>query len=107
LPPAEKTPTFRIPTGFGAFFWTWHSTCFIESVCKKEVRIPNFLNFKPIGGNMEMPGKFHFSNIIGHSDAIKEVFALMEQAIDSNSDVLITGETGTGKELVAKGIHIT
>jgi transcriptional regulator with GAF, ATPase, and Fis domain len=52
-----------------------------------------------------MDSKYHFENIIGRSDAIKEVFALMEQAIDSDSDVLITGETGTGKELVAKEIH--
>lgn len=46
-----------------------------------------------------------FSNIVGASDAIKEVFALMEEAIDSGSDVLITGEMGTGKELVAREIH--
>jgi len=52
-----------------------------------------------------MNSKYRFSNFIGRSDAIKEVFAHMEQAIDSDSDVLITGETGTGKELVAKEIH--
>lgn len=52
-----------------------------------------------------MDSKYQFENIIGRSDAIKEVFALMEQAIDSDSDVLITGETGTGKELVATEIH--
>jgi DNA-binding NtrC family response regulator len=52
-----------------------------------------------------MVSKHRFSNIIGASDSIKEVFALMEKAIDSGSDVLITGETGTGKELAAKEIH--
>jgi len=52
-----------------------------------------------------MVNKYHFSNIIGRSEAIKGVFALMTQAIDSDSDVLITGETGTGKELVARAIH--
>jgi len=52
-----------------------------------------------------MVAKYHFSNIIGGSHAIKEVFALMEKTIVSGSDVLITGETGTGKELVAKEIH--
>ena len=52
-----------------------------------------------------MDNKYHFENIIGDSDAIKGVFALMEQAIDSDSDALITGETGTGKELVATEIH--
>lgn len=52
-----------------------------------------------------MCANYNFSNIIGVSDAIKELFALMEKAIDSDSDILITGETGTGKELVAKEIH--
>ena len=67
------------------------------------MRIHNF-NSKQ-SGNMEMGSKYHFSNIIGRSDAIKGVFAAMERAIDSSSDVLITGETGTGKELVATEIH--
>ncbi len=43
--------------------------------------------------------------IIGESDAIKEVRHLIELAAKSDSAVLITGETGTGKELVAKWIH--
>jgi DNA-binding NtrC family response regulator/ligand-binding sensor domain-containing protein len=53
----------------------------------------------------EVGRKYDFSNIIGRSEAIKKVRRLMELAIDSGLDVLITGETGTGKELVAKGIH--
>jgi len=52
-----------------------------------------------------MVRKYHFPNIIGRSSAIEAVFALMAQAINSGSDVLITGETGTGKELAAKEIH--
>jgi len=53
----------------------------------------------------EVGQKYHFENIIGHSVGIKQVRALMERAIDSGLTVLITGETGTGKELVAKAIH--
>ncbi|MFC1716789.1 sigma 54-interacting transcriptional regulator, partial [Candidatus Poribacteria bacterium] len=49
--------------------------------------------------------KYDFENIIGQSDGIRQVHALMERAIDSGLTVLITGETGTGKELVAKAIH--
>ena len=49
--------------------------------------------------------KYHFENIIGRSAGIRQVCALMERAIDSGLTVLITGETGTGKELVAKAIH--
>jgi transcriptional regulator with PAS, ATPase and Fis domain len=49
--------------------------------------------------------KYHFSSFIGESAAIQQVHALMERAIDSGLTVLITGETGTGKELVARAIH--
>jgi two-component system response regulator HydG len=53
----------------------------------------------------EMGRKYHFDNLIGRSAAMKQVYALMEKAIDSGLMVLISGETGTGKELVAKAIH--
>ncbi|MBI1929125.1 sigma 54-interacting transcriptional regulator [Candidatus Poribacteria bacterium] len=53
----------------------------------------------------EVGRKYHFENLIGRSAAIKQVRTLMEKAIDSGLTVLITGETGTGKELVAKAIH--
>jgi DNA-binding NtrC family response regulator len=49
--------------------------------------------------------KYDFEKIIGQSDGIRQVRALMERAIDSGLTVLIIGETGTGKELVAKAIH--
>jgi len=46
-----------------------------------------------------------FSEIIGTSAAMREVFRLMESAAASPITVLVEGETGTGKELVARGIH--
>jgi Nif-specific regulatory protein len=45
-------------------------------------------------------------NIIGHSKAMQEVFSLVGQVADSSTTVLIIGQTGTGKELIAKAIHI-
>ena len=54
----------------------------------------------------EIGKKYEFSKIIkGNSSAIKKVFAFMEKAAKTNITVSITGETGTGKELVAKAIH--
>lgn len=46
-----------------------------------------------------------FDNIIGQSEAIEAVFELIPQVAKSDASVLLTGETGTGKELVAKAIH--
>lgn len=45
------------------------------------------------------------TNIIGRSKVIQEVLRLIDQVADTNTTVLIAGETGTGKELVAKAIH--
>lgn len=50
--------------------------------------------------------KYEFRKAIkGNSAAIKNIFNLIEKAINSNISVSITGETGTGKELVARAIH--
>jgi len=46
-----------------------------------------------------------FTEIVGSSEAIQETLRLMESAASSPISVLIEGETGTGKELVARGIH--
>ncbi|WP_264566424.1 sigma-54-dependent transcriptional regulator [Flavobacterium sp. N3904] len=50
--------------------------------------------------------KFSFEKtIIGQSEAIKSVFNKINKSINTNINVSITGETGTGKEVVAKAIH--
>jgi len=54
----------------------------------------------------EITGKYEFEkSLIGTSPAIKKVFDLLEKAVKTNIIVSIAGETGTGKELVAKAIH--
>jgi two-component system, NtrC family, response regulator AtoC len=54
----------------------------------------------------EVEQKYDFNNtIIGESPALKKSFDLIKKATETNINVMITGETGTGKELVAKAIH--
>jgi DNA-binding NtrC family response regulator len=54
----------------------------------------------------EISEKYEFEkSIIGSSPAIKKIFDLLEKACSTNISVSISGETGTGKELVAKAIH--
>ncbi len=49
--------------------------------------------------------EFNFNHIIGESPAMKEVYRMVKRVSNANSNVLITGPSGTGKELVARAIH--
>ncbi|WP_412759627.1 sigma-54-dependent transcriptional regulator [Neolewinella agarilytica] len=54
---------------------------------------------------VQLEEKFSFDSIIGSSKAMQKVYAILKKAIKSNINVSITGETGTGKEVIAKAIH--
>jgi len=49
--------------------------------------------------------RYRFENIIGDSPAMHDVFATVGQVANSRATVLLLGETGTGKEMIAKAIH--
>ena len=68
------------------------------SVQKKLVSQYNYLK-----GRLEKITRF--DNIIGHSSEMEKVFSLIPEVAQSDSSILLVGETGTGKELVAKAIH--
>ncbi len=53
----------------------------------------------------ELRGKYTFDNIIGTSTVMQEIFSVMARVVNSDSTVLITGDSGTGKELVARALH--
>ncbi len=53
----------------------------------------------------EVTDRYRFESIVGSSDKIKGVLDLAGRVAGSDATVLITGERGTGKELLAKGIH--
>ena len=68
------------------------------SVQKKLVSEYNYLK-----GRLEKITRFE--NIIGQSAAMEKVFSLIPEVAQSDASILLMGETGTGKELVAKAIH--
>jgi DNA-binding NtrC family response regulator len=53
----------------------------------------------------QLDEKYGFSNIIGTGRAMKQIFELVDTIASLSSTVLIQGETGTGKELIAKAVH--
>ncbi|MEZ4753387.1 MAG: sigma-54 dependent transcriptional regulator [Bdellovibrionota bacterium] len=68
----------------------------------RELKESNTLNQQLIQQTSE---RSQFSNIIGKSASIREVFSLIEKVADSHVPVLVTGESGTGKELVSRALH--
>lgn len=55
----------------------------------------------------ELKEKYHFTNIVGSSAPMLEIFSLVEKVARTASTVLIQGESGTGKELIARAIHFS
>jgi len=63
------------------------------------------LNAENIILRQEVERRYKFDQIIGNTPKMRKVFDLLEKVIDTSTTVLIQGETGTGKELIARAIH--
>lgn len=75
------------------------------SMLEKVNKEKEFLERENIRLIKELHDRYSFSNIIGKSRKMQEVFYLIKQVAESNATVLLLGESGTGKELVANAIH--
>src|SRR5438105_2681057 len=53
----------------------------------------------------ELTGRYRFADIIGKSAAMQRLYALLDKLVNSDITVLVTGENGTGKELIARALH--
>ncbi len=74
------------------------------------VRIERALEARRLSGQVslltnEFREKFAFHNIIGRSQAIRDMISRITKIAPTDATVLITGESGTGKEMVAKAVH--
>lgn len=54
---------------------------------------------------IELKQKYSFDGIIGKSKAMQNIFSLLKDVADSDTNVLLLGDTGTGKDLIAQTIH--
>src|ERR1019366_10746047 len=70
-----------------------------EKIENRQLRQENVLLKRTLGLSHE------FSNMIGRSEAMLDVFKMIETVARTNSTILLTGESGTGKGLVAQAIH--
>jgi Nif-specific regulatory protein len=73
----------------------------LESIAREQERLKE----ENLRLRKELNKKYSFSNIVGNSRKMQEVFYLITQVAKSNANVLLLGESGTGKELVANAIH--
>lgn len=76
----------------------------LEIIIKRALRSQN-LEKENVSLKKQVEKRFTVSNIIGKSPAMQPVFDMIEQVAPTRATVLIEGENGTGKELVAKAIH--
>jgi len=70
-----------------------------EKIENRQLRQENVLLKRTLGLSHQ------FANIIGRSEAMLEVFKMIETVARTNSTILLTGESGTGKGLVAQAVH--
>ena len=68
-------------------------------------RLKNLLETEKAYLQEEIKQEYNYENIIGNSNALRHTFHKVEQIAPTDTDVLILGETGTGKELIARAIH--
>jgi len=73
-------------------------------VVEKALKFKN-LEEENIRLKKELRGKYNYTNLVGTSKAIKKIYNLIEKVADTDGTVLITGASGTGKELIARAIH--
>lgn len=90
--------------------------CFVGEIRLREAVLPlgarvrvgtTTLQVEPAAGTIDIPLSAHdrFHDLVGRSVAMRQVFAQLEKLAALDLTVLITGETGTGKELVARALH--
>jgi len=65
----------------------------------------SFLKSEVVRLQKEVEGQYGFAGIVAKSDAMRRILELVNRVCDTPSNILIIGETGTGKELIARLIH--
>ncbi|KPL07579.1 Fis family transcriptional regulator, partial [bacterium SM23_57] len=75
------------------------------AIAIENARLMSQLRQENIQLRQEVQERYRFSEIVGNSTSMQEVFDLLNKIVNSDISVLLEGESGTGKELVAKALH--
>ncbi len=75
------------------------------AIAIENARLMSQLREENIQLRQEVQDRYRFSEIIGNSPAMQEVFVLLNKIVGSDISTMLEGESGTGKELVAKALH--
>jgi len=88
------------------FIYPYTEAALFEAIEKYEIKfLKKFSGAQPVKTEETAHAEVSFDNMIGHSPKMREVFAKIKSIADKDISVLIGGQSGTGKELVAQAIH--
>jgi transcriptional regulator with GAF, ATPase, and Fis domain len=71
-----------------------NNTSLVQTIIAENIRL-----------HKEIESKYEFPSVIGNSKPMQEVFEKMQHVLNDNCTILLTGESGSGKEVIAKAIH--
>lgn len=77
----------------------------LNSAAKLKESYKEVTHLKNTSKQLQEDSNLAFKNIIGESNEIKEVFKIIDKVAGTDANILILGENGTGKELIARAIH--
>jgi transcriptional regulator with GAF, ATPase, and Fis domain len=101
----EGNRGFEFGTRMPSLIEAQESHCYREETCVDVPPSPDRLQKESLILREEIDRASMFEEIVGTSPALRTVISYVSKVAPTNSTVLITGETGTGKELVARAIH--
>ncbi|HHE37851.1 MAG TPA: tetratricopeptide repeat protein [Candidatus Cloacimonetes bacterium] len=106
----EKKGVICLFTKHDTYYFTEKKINLLSALCNQIIVIVENITYSSLQKSHEvireeLASKTSFSNIIGKSDKIQNIFRIIEKIKDTPTTILLEGPSGTGKELIARAIH--